>query len=96
VRPHFIFFPVITDFATLWVSPLLLPGLQLRNLLEGQGVSRSATGVNPLKHEAHLNTQLFTITKIKWLTLFKEITVYSENHSIPINTLCGQSADAYC
>jgi hypothetical protein len=27
-------------------------------------------------------TQLFTITKINWLTLFKEIiTVYSENHT---------------
>jgi hypothetical protein len=32
-------------------------------------------------------TQLFTITKIKWLTRFKEIiTVYSENHKKHINT----------
>jgi hypothetical protein len=32
-------------------------------------------------------TQLFTITKINWLTLFKEIiAVYSENHTKPINT----------
>jgi hypothetical protein len=30
-------------------------------------------------------TQLFTITKINWLTLFKEIiAVYSENHTKPI------------
>jgi hypothetical protein len=28
----------------------------------------------------------FTITKINWLTLFKEIiAVYSENHAKPIN-----------
>jgi hypothetical protein len=32
-------------------------------------------------------TQLFTITKIKWEMLFKEIiSVYSENHMKPINT----------
>jgi hypothetical protein len=32
-------------------------------------------------------TQLFTITKINWLTLFKEIiAVYSENHTKPMNT----------
>jgi hypothetical protein len=31
-------------------------------------------------------TQHFTITKINWLTLFKEIiAVYSENHTQPIN-----------
>jgi hypothetical protein len=35
-------------------------------------------------------TQHFTITKIKWLTLFKEIiAVYSENHAKPINTKCS-------
>jgi hypothetical protein len=29
----------------------------------------------------------FTITKINWLTLFKEIiAVYSDNHAKPINT----------
>jgi hypothetical protein len=34
-------------------------------------------------------TPHFTITKINWLTLFKEtITVYSENHTKPINTKC--------
>jgi hypothetical protein len=34
-------------------------------------------------------TQLFTITKINWLTLFKEIIpVYSENHTKPISTKC--------
>jgi hypothetical protein len=33
-------------------------------------------------------TQHFTITKINWLTLFKEIIpVYTENHTKPINTL---------
>jgi hypothetical protein len=31
-------------------------------------------------------TSHFTITKINWLTLFKEIiAVYSENHTEPIN-----------
>jgi hypothetical protein len=35
-------------------------------------------------------TQHFTITKINWLTLFKEIiAVYSENHMKPINTKWG-------
>jgi hypothetical protein len=34
-------------------------------------------------------TQLFTISKINWLTLFKEIiAVYSENHIKLINTKC--------
>jgi hypothetical protein len=32
-------------------------------------------------------TPYFTITKVNWLTLFKEIiAVYSENHAKPINT----------
>jgi hypothetical protein len=32
-------------------------------------------------------TQHLTITKINWLTLFKEIiAVYTENHTRPINT----------
>jgi len=32
-------------------------------------------------------TPHFTITKINWLTLFKEIiAVYSENHTKPTNT----------
>jgi hypothetical protein len=32
-------------------------------------------------------TPRFTITKINWLTLFKEIiAVYSENHAKPIKT----------
>jgi hypothetical protein len=32
--------------------------------------------------------------KIIWLILFREIiTVYSENHKQPINTLCGQNAE---
>jgi hypothetical protein len=39
-------------------------------------------------------TQHFTITKIKWLTLFKEIiAVYYENHTKPENTLCGQNGE---
>jgi hypothetical protein len=34
-------------------------------------------------------TPHFTITKINWLTLFKEIiAVYSETHRKPINTKC--------
>jgi hypothetical protein len=39
-------------------------------------------------------TQHFTITKINWLTLFKEIiAVYTENHMKHINTLCGQNSE---
>jgi hypothetical protein len=35
-------------------------------------------------------TPHFTITKIKWLILFKEIiTVYMENPKKPINTKCS-------
>jgi len=35
-------------------------------------------------------TPHFTITKINWLTLFKEIiAVYSENHMKHINTKCS-------
>jgi hypothetical protein len=35
-------------------------------------------------------TPHFNITKINWLTLFKEIfAVYSENHAEPINTKYG-------
>jgi len=35
-------------------------------------------------------TSSFTITKIYWLTLFKEIiAVYSKNHAKPINTKCS-------
>jgi hypothetical protein len=41
-----------------------------------------------------IKTQHFTITKISLLTLFKEIiTVYSENHTKPIDTLCEQNAE---
>jgi hypothetical protein len=37
----------------------------------------------------------FTITKINWLTLFKEIiAVYSENHAKPINTKCSITVKA--
>jgi hypothetical protein len=35
-------------------------------------------------------TQLLTITKINWLTLFKEIiTVYYENRTKPVTTKCS-------
>jgi hypothetical protein len=35
-------------------------------------------------------TPYFTITKINWLMLCKEIiTVYSENHTKPINAKCS-------
>jgi hypothetical protein len=38
-------------------------------------------------------TPHFTITKINWLTLFKEIiAVYSENHTKLTNTYCEQNA----
>jgi hypothetical protein len=39
-------------------------------------------------------TQHFTITKINWLTLFKEIiAAYFENHTKPMNTFCEQNAE---
>jgi hypothetical protein len=39
-------------------------------------------------------TQLFPITKISWLMLFREIiAVYFENHTNEINTLCGQKTE---
>jgi hypothetical protein len=44
------------------------------------------------KNSVHISkrTPDFTITKINWLMLFKEITAfYSENHAKPINTKCG-------
>jgi hypothetical protein len=35
-------------------------------------------------------TPHFTITKVNWLMVFKEIiAVYSENHAKPINTKCS-------
>jgi hypothetical protein len=35
----------------------------------------------------------YTVIKIRWLMLFKEvITVYTENHIKHINKLCGQNA----
>jgi hypothetical protein len=39
-------------------------------------------------------TTHFTVTKINWLTLFKEIiAVYSENYLQHISTLCGQNTE---
>jgi hypothetical protein len=39
-------------------------------------------------------TPLFTITKIRWVMLFKEImAVYSENQTKPVDTLCEQNAE---
>jgi hypothetical protein len=36
-----------------------------------------------------IRNEHFTITKINWLMLFKEIiAVYSENHAKPIDTKC--------
>jgi hypothetical protein len=35
-------------------------------------------------------TPHFTITKVNWLMLFREIiAVYSENHAKPLNTKCS-------
>jgi hypothetical protein len=45
---------------------------------------------------ASKKTQLFTITKINWLTLFKEIiAVYTENRTKPINKEC-RVIDCHC
>jgi hypothetical protein len=44
------------------------------------------------KNSVHTSkrTPHFTITKIKWFMLIKEIiVVYSENHTKPINTKCS-------
>jgi hypothetical protein len=39
-------------------------------------------------------TQHFTVTKISWLTLFKEIiAVHCENRTKHANTFCGQNAE---
>jgi hypothetical protein len=39
-------------------------------------------------------TQHFTITKTKWLMLFRKmIAVYSESHTKPINTLYEKNAE---
>jgi hypothetical protein len=41
-------------------------------------------------------TQPITITRTKWLTLFKEMfAVYSENHIVPINALCVQNVELF-
>jgi hypothetical protein len=41
-------------------------------------------------------THLFIITKINWLTLFKEIIpVYTENHTKLSNTKCGVHGTDY-
>jgi hypothetical protein len=37
--------------------------------------------------------QYFTITEISWLTLFREIAVYSENHTKPTDILRGQNKE---
>jgi hypothetical protein len=76
-------------------------------LILGVKLHRHCSHVNALKHNVPLNdwlfknavpaskkTQRFTITKINWLTLCKEIiAVYSENYTKYINTLCWQNAN---
>jgi hypothetical protein len=64
--------------------------------------------MKPLRYKFHLNNILKTSSYlnensvfplssgIKWLTLFREVmAVYSENHTKPINTHCGQSAELF-
>jgi hypothetical protein len=42
----------------------------------------------PISKKTHVS-----ITKVNWLMLFTEIiAIYSENHTKPINTFCGQNA----
>jgi hypothetical protein len=62
-------------------------------------------GIDTFKHEIHIiifknsvptskKTQRVSITNISRLTLLKEIIgVYSENHTKPLHTLCGQNAE---
>jgi hypothetical protein len=41
-----------------------------------------------------MNANRMLIYKLCWLMLFRETgTVYSESHTNPINTLCGQNAE---
>jgi hypothetical protein len=56
--------------------------------------------LQPFEAEARLNmifspyleTQHVPISEVNWLMLFKEmIIIYTENHTKPINTLCGQN-----
>jgi hypothetical protein len=56
--------------------------------------------LNPFEAEACLNNiknsvpkqKHFSITKISWVMIFREIAVYSENETKPVNSLCGQNA----
>jgi hypothetical protein len=91
-----------------WTDPGANPGLRSENQ-ESNFLSNYKTRpgycFSPLKQEVRLNiiykfcsnlnqnsTLLFT--EIIWLMLVREIiTVYSENHMKPLNTLSGQSAD---
>jgi hypothetical protein len=59
-------------------------------LLEGSQAMKAH--LNKFKNSVRTSkrTPHFTITKISWLMLFKEIiAVYSENHAKPINTKCS-------
>jgi hypothetical protein len=53
----------------------------------------NVTKFSPYRKE---NTALL-LSKISWLMLSKEkIAVYTENHTKPINTLCGQNSEIEC
>jgi hypothetical protein len=46
------------------------------------------------RHEILKSHTTLLHSKIKWLTLFKEmVAVYFEDHTEPRNTLCGQNAE---
>jgi hypothetical protein len=69
-----------------------------QNVVIAKFVLHSVSPLKPkLVHIVYKNsvrTLHFTITKINWLTLFKEIiVVYSKNHRKPINAKCN---DAGC
>jgi hypothetical protein len=50
--------------------------------------------INKISVRIAKKIQHFCITETNWLILFKEIiAVYSENHTKPRNTLCGQNVE---
>jgi hypothetical protein len=82
--------------ATLYywdVEYLLLRAGCERMTMKGEG--RRGVPSYPLcKYESYKNEQHFTITKVYLSTPFREIIdVYSENHTKPINTLCGHNTE---
>jgi hypothetical protein len=68
----------------------------LSTIIKSVEIQRAVTLVFNNSARTAKKTQHFIITKINWLTLFKEIiAVYSENHTKPINTLPISEMQSY-